>query len=633
MASGYDGTTLLPPFWFHDSYDSGVRNSVFELVQRLNRYQSPRRETNIRCLRMYGGNYVLNFSPYSYARGNVLQLSDERPKYNVTSSCIDTVFSRIAKNKPRIMALTERGDDSLRRRAKKLTQFTLGMFKQYNVYQRIQEMFKDGCIFDLGALKIYRDGGKIHFDRVMPNELYIDEADGFYGTPSHIHQVKYVLKDVLKDQYPKKYHNSIDQAQSILEGESAFASNTDTRYAVVIESWHLKSGEEAKDGRHTICINNEVLFDEKWDGKRFPFVFSRWCKPVVGFWGQSLAYRLMGKQIEINKMLKVIQDSMHLGSSFKVFVEHNSRVVQEHLSNAIGSIVYYTGAKPEYTVPQTVHNEYFTHLKWLIESCYQEAGISSLSAQSKKPAGLDAAVAMREFQDIESERFATIAQDFDDLHIEVAQHLMELCKEIDADGEKLEVKAESKKFVDTIKWKDVEIEDNQVVLQLFPTAMLPHDPAGRIQYVTELMQGGLIDQDVGLGLLDFPDVQEALDVRNAPLNDILFTIGEILEESKYNPPEPYQNLALGIKTFQNYYLKARSENVGEAKLEMLRQWMAAAKAMMDKQAAEAQAMQTGAQAGTQAGNIAGGQPPGQPMTQPGQPQGAPAPAPQGPQGQ
>ena len=128
--SGQEGNPFCAPFWSYKAYEPGVNNSVWELVTRLNRFQSFRRLTNERCLRLYGGASWINMSPYSYMRGGTVSIqSDDRPKFNVVSSCCDTIFSRIAKNKPRIIALTERGDDSLRRRAQKLSQFILGMMK------------------------------------------------------------------------------------------------------------------------------------------------------------------------------------------------------------------------------------------------------------------------------------------------------------------------------------------------------------------------------------------------------------------------------------------------------------------------------------------------------------------------
>ena len=55
----------------------------------------------------------------------------------------------------------------------------------------------------------------------------------------------------------------------------------------------------------------------------------------------------------------------------------------------------------------------------------------------------------------------------------------------------------------------------------------------------------------------------------------------------HNPPEPFQNLQWGVKYFQSAYLNARENGVDEDRLEMLRQWMVAADAMMNPPQPEA----------------------------------------------
>jgi hypothetical protein len=42
-----------------------------------------------------------------------------------------------------------------------------------------------------------------------------------------------------------------------------------------------------------------------------------------------------------------------------------------------------------------------------------------MSASSQKPAGLDSGVAIREFQDIETERFALVSQNYEDCYISI----------------------------------------------------------------------------------------------------------------------------------------------------------------------------------------------------------------------
>ena len=50
------------------------------------------------------------------------------------------------------------------------------------------------------------------------------------------------------------------------------------------------------------------------------------------------------------------------------------------------------------------------------------------------------------------------------------------------------------------------MEEDQYSLQCYPISKLPSDPAGRLETIQELIQGGFVSQDVGNRLLDFPDL-------------------------------------------------------------------------------------------------------------------------------
>jgi hypothetical protein len=280
----------------------------------------------------------------------------------------------------------------------------------------------------------------------------------------------------------------------------------------------------------------------------------------------------------------IIQRSFHLGSAFKVFLEFGSRVAKEHINNDIGSIVYYAGAKPEFYTPKTVHEEFFRHLEWLIRSSFEEAGISQLSATSRLPTGLDtgSGKALREYNDLETERFAITAQEYEQSFLETARQYVDLAAEMASNGEHMTVVAESKNFVESISWKDVQLKDNPYVMQMFPVSSLPSTPAGQLAYVQELINGGFIDQLWGLSLLEFPDVNGYTSLKLAPLDDIMNTLDQLLYQGKYVPPEPFQNLKLGIQVMQMAYLRARTDGADDDALENLRLWTASADAMVSK---------------------------------------------------
>lgn len=570
-----DTSKMNPQWWLLDKGD--VAAKLFDIVGKLFRDQSARRERNLRAARLYGNNDFLN-GPYAMARAITPQLPEDRVKVNVISSMSDTVTSKIGKNKPKVSFLTEGANFQMGQEAQKLSKFVLGAFTANKVHELHQRGFQDSTIFDLGALKHYFDGEKICTERILATELLVDDIDGMYGKPQCLYQVKFVNREVAKQFYPKKAA-SIQMSSGSFDNVLRAGESGMDEYIIILEAWHLPTKRGGKDGRKIICTNFDVLADEPYSKDYFPFTFFRWSDKLTGFWGQSLADRLVGTQLEINKLLRFVQKSFHLGSAFKVFLEHGSRVAKEHLNNEIGSIVYYTGAKPEFYTPKVVNDQIFNHINFLIKSAYEEAGVSQLSATSKKPNGLDSGKALREYNDIETERFAVVAQRYEASFLDTAFQYIDLAREAKEVGVDLATTSESKKFLHKIKWSEIDIEHDNYIMQMFPTNMLPHTPAGRMQYVQELVNEGFVPREFALRLLDFPDLESYTSIANAPMDDLLNTLDELLA-GNYNPPEPFQDLQNGVKLFQAAYLRARRENVGEAKLELIRKWISNAQALL-----------------------------------------------------
>lgn len=594
--SSYLGSPKNYMWWLCDKNTS--HTDVFAIVNSIHMASGERRERNLRSLRLYGNMDVVGLSPYSFASSVAPTLPENRVKINVVSSMADTVAAKISKIKPRVTFLTSGGNWAAQQNAKKLNKFLLGAFYKNDIYRLHQDGFKDSTIFDVGALKHFINGNQIVTERVLATELYVDDVDAMYGNPRSIYQVKFVHKELLKRLHPKKKASIAMASPSF--GDSIATKEEMENYAVVIEAWHLPSVPGADDGRHVICTDNDTLIDEPYKRDYFPFTFFRWSKRPIGFWGQSLAERLTGNQVEINKMLRIIQKSFHLGSAFKVFLEHGSRVAKEHLNNEIGSIVYYTGSKPEFYVPQTIHPEYFRHLEFLIQSSYEEAGISQLSATSRKPAGIESGRALREYNDIETERFALTSQGYEASFLDSARQYIDLVKEMAEDGVDMEVVAESKKFIEKIKWSEIDVENNEYIMQMFPVSMLPHTPAGRLQFVQELVNENYIPREFGLKLLDFPDLENYTAMATASIDDLMAALDSILVKGQYMTPEPFQDLATGIKLFQSAYLRAKTEEVEEDKLELLRIWIESAQALLGKavQASQPPAQPTPEQEGS-----------------------------------
>lgn len=575
--------------WWNKPEDE-LYKDVFQLISHLDSSQSYRQNQNIDYMRLYGDSEVFTLKNYNTFRAEPTYNINNRITLNIIKSMVDTVVSKITKNRPKPTFLTEGGDWSMQRKAKKLTQFVEGQFQASNFYQKSALAFLDACIFGTGALKIFSSDGDIKVERVFIDEIKIDDAESIYGEPRQMHQVKLVHKDVLKAAFPQ--HSAIvDMIGKSSVEYSANYQKPDSEMVKVIESWHLRSSKKAGDGRHTISVENHTLFEETWDKDYFPFVFFRWGTRPLGFWGQGLAEQLSGLQYEINKILRTIQISMHLVSIPKVFIEANSKIVSAHLNNKIGGIVKYLGTPPTNGPLGSIPAELFAHLDRLYQRAYEIAGISALSATSAKPAGLNSGKALREFNDLETERFMSVAMRYEQAFIDAAKIMVNEARTIFQDYPDYNVKLSKDSFIKTIKWKEVNLDEDKYVMRVFPTSFLSSTPAGRLQDVQELLQAGFIGKEDGMKLLDFPDLREYYNFNNSGVEDIERQIEKMIDSSEYQTPEPYQNLELGVVKMQQAYLRYRADGAPDDKLELFRRWIEDARALIKRAQAEAQAEQ------------------------------------------
>ncbi len=550
--------------------------AVAAIVKAISEYDSKRQTQYQTSKRLYGNANLMGLNGLSFSKVQSTQnASKDRLTYNVCQSVVDTITAKIAKNKPRPMFLTSGGDYKIQRKAKKLDKFVEGIFYENDISHLSPIIFRDGCVSGDGFVHVFAKDGRVKFERVIPSEIYVDWVDSFYGEPRQIHRVKNIDREVLIDLFPGK--KGLIKNCNSASAEMTGAAQNVADQVTVIESWHLPSGLDATDGVHTINVAEGNLFDEDWDKPYFPFAKFSWCKRLDGYWAQGLVEQVQNIQLEINKILWVIQRSFHLAGSFKVFIENGSKVVKEHLNNDIGSIISYTGVKPEYSVPQIVPMELYSHLQNLKNSAYEQAGISQLSASAQKPAGLDSGKALREYNNIESDRFTTIGQAYEQFHLDLARLTVDCAKDIFEHDKKLEVKVPGAKFIETIDWKDVNLEDDEYVMKMFPVSSLPNEPAGRLQTIQEYAQAGYLSPRAAKKLLDFPDLEQVDDLASAAedyLNEILDKMidGDGSDET-FTAPEPYDDLGLARELALQYYAQGKCNGLEEDKLDLLRKFM------------------------------------------------------------
>ena len=560
--------------WWESDEDK-AHESVFRLVTTLEEDQRELHEKLLQYAWFYDTSRLMGvesvFSTHS---------TDAPITENVIESVIDTAKALIAKNRPKAAFMTDGADWSTQRKAKWLDRFIEAEFHRTEVYNKGVEVFRDACVWGTGALHIFAEGKKIQCERVMLDELRVDEEECRSAPPRQLHRVKFVDKHVLKARFPQ-HAAAIDLARSD-ESETYWSSYRKLKPSQipVIESWHLPSGHGAKDGRWTICIRHATLQDKKYTKDYFPFVFYRWSKRLTGFYGRGLCEILKGIQLRINKHNRMISKAQDMIAVPRVLVKKGDANLAVKINNQVGQILPYSTDPPIFITPPAVSPEIYNDKQLLKQTAYQISGVSELSAQAKKPAGLDSGAALREFNDIETQRFSIQAQDYEHFFLEIARQYVKLAKELYS-GTKYTNVWKTHNLVKRIPWDDVDLEEDMYCMSIEASSILARTPAGRLQGVIELAQSQLIDDKSRLlKLLGHPDLEREVDLETAAIDDIEAVVENLLD-GKFETPEPFQNLSMGVVRVQAAYLNARRAGAPEDILEGFRQWMEQAKLMLD----------------------------------------------------
>lgn len=565
-----DNSQIFNRFWWRSKTKKELALSIQGIVKTISQYDSFRQTQYQLSSRLYGGVDVLGINGLSYTITQQQNALRDRISYNVVQSAVDTITAKIAKNRPRPLFLTSGGDYKLRRKSKKLTKFIEGIFYQNKINEMGPDAFRRACVLGDGLVHVFAQHGKIKFEHVFNRELFVDWQDGLSGNPRQMHRIKSIDKSVLRENFPNHKKEIAETNETMINLGSAYKNVSEQ--VTVIESWHLPSGPEATDGIHVICVGDTVLFKEEWKHDRFPFARMRWGSRIEGYWSQGLAEQIQNIQLEVNKLLWVIQRSMHLAGSFKIFIENTSKIVKEHLSNDIGAIISYTGQQPTYLTPPVVPQEVYAHLHTLKNSAFEQAGISQLSATSQKPPGLNSGKALRTYNDIETERFIKIGHEYENFHLDLADLCIMFAKEIYQTDKNFSVKVPGKKFIDTIKWADVDLDDDQYLMKVYPISSLPSDPQGRLQTVQEYVQAGFYDQRTAKKLLEFPDLESEDDLEGAMEEYIMKNLDKIVDEGEYVAPSPDDDLDLSKQLVLEYISQGKRDDLEEEKLSMLRNY-------------------------------------------------------------
>ena len=579
-----EATTL--EWWTVDGYEAAC--SVTQVLQTIRINQSARIRQIMLSTMLYSGRPQFNVygitSQLRLVRSSQVPLG--RVTFNVIQSAVDTLVSKLTADESVPYFLTEGGTFKQQRQAKALTCFSDGILYENQAQNLGADVLRDALIMGDGFVFGYVDPTtkRVTFERVVCSEIYVDELEGQYGKPRSMHRVRTVDKKVLMGQFKGNSHaiNLIKNVQRVtLDGSMSSNVIQVADVVDVTESWHLPSAPGATDGRYMITVDNGVLYSEDYSEDYFPFVHLAWSKPIQGYWSISAASQIQGIQMELNKLLWLQSRAIHLAGAFKCFIPADTRIVQEHMNNMVGQATYFSGSQiPQYITVPAVSDQVIQRIMSLKQDAFEQLGVSTLDAQSKKPAGLNSGASLREYADISSERFYAQGRLYQQFFIDLARLGINLAKRVAEEEGSYEVtynkRGPGRTYLERLDWKDIDIDADQFTTKCWSVALLPDTPAGMQQSIAEQVQAGWLTPRQGQRLMAYPDLAAAEQLDTSAEDYLHMILDKMVDgdsedpQEDYTAPSPEDDLVLAAQLCQQYLNEGRTNELPEERLDLLR---------------------------------------------------------------
>lgn len=458
------------------------------------------------------------------------------PSINVIKSCIDTLTSKIAQSKVRPFFNSINGTFKDVNVCKNAQQYFDQYFDIEEVNKKVSMAFRDACVFDHGV--IYVDSETKHITKALPWQVFVRPAELTYN---NITRAYYCQNDYPVSMLPEKYRNDVLKV------------NPEQNY--VTYGVYYDTVDQCK----AVYISElDFVKIEKYEGNRVPFIFLWYNNPIHGGSSVSVVDMLYGIQTEVNTLMAKVKDASQLSPALTFFLPDDATIKSTQLNNRIGNVVTYkatsdmSGSPVTVATPSFIDSQYIELIQNLKETAYEMVGISQLSAQSKKPTGLDSGVALQTMENVESERFEEQLNQVIRCYVDIAK----TCLRVFPKDETILPDASNR--VD-IKWRDIVSQEKKMQIQFSAADSLSKDPSTKLQQLQQLAAAGIIPPERIAQMMQLPDIEGAFSLSNNALNATLSIIRDCIEFDRFDVPD-YIPLPMLKSEIINTQLSLRAAN-------------------------------------------------------------------------
>ena len=444
---------------------------------------------------------------------------------NVIKSVIDSIVSKLANQKVRPYFNTINGNYKSKQATRKAQKFFDVLFEDQKINQKVSEAFKGACKDGVGY--IYVDPVSLNIKYLPAWEVAILASEKAYGnnTCMLIKQHRYPTSLI------KNYKGDRDYVCRII-------------YI------------NCKEHVYEEYIDNVKIDSHKYTPDVLPIVEVYYNEPVVGTQTTSIVEELSGIQDQIDLISAKIANAAQLTAANTTYVIEGSNLKPSDISNRVGQ-VYGVKMPPGVNTPPVVNvtpapfdPSWATEIQRLTDAAYEMIGVSQLSAQSKKPSGVESGVALQTMQDVESDRFETQITRYVQTFVDIVKLF-------------IEVVPEDKDILSDygiMQWKEIKDMSNKMVVQYSAATALSKEPSEKLKQLMQLSQTGLISPAKISLYLDTPDMEDAYKGAQAVYNGINKVIENAIDNDIYEIPEfvNYKQLAQEIAITENELFSSKT---------------------------------------------------------------------------
>ena len=452
------------------------------------------------------------------------------------------------------------------RKVRKLDKWLYGEWSRLKCEDTAVQLFLDAFVAGTGAVRVYYDKWKKQpkVERVFFDNIIVDNFEEANAPHARTYRLRQVVPiDSVEAMYDVKLDPREAERQYTtyrLRGES---------WVPIIEGYRLPVGNDP--GRHVVACCGRVLVDEEWDVEWIPWIFFHWERLKPGFYSPSGLELLVPYQTRLNELNEVIRDAQDLCGRPRILQHAGSQIDINAWDNVAGRIMKYTGVKPEPFVWESALAELYQERERQIDVAFKNFGKSQMSSSQELPSQMrmDSSAAVREVRLMEDQRFLDLWTRFQDARIQIARALIGVMALYGDDTYTTEIPRAGKYVGECIRWKDIRpLTADKYSWTLEPLPLSSFSAAAQRDTLHSWITEGAVGPDNIRSDTEHPDILSISALERASQDDIKRVIG-LLEEGRFEPPDPMQNLRYGIElvTQNALLLKEREDDDPDVSLE------------------------------------------------------------------